>query len=361
MSSVKLKTLPEAVAAFPYDGEVVGTHSYGHGHVHNTFCVYTQKSDGKCKRYILQRLSLAFKSPENLMENIVGVTDFLGKKIQQSGGDVERETLCVIRTNTNDTLFVDSENRAWRLYKFIENAASPEKVESPELFYESARAFGRFQELLSDYPAHTLHETIERFHDTENRLKLLFDAVKADKCDRVKNVTAELDFVNARIEDCSYVQNAVRAGLLPLRVTHNDTKLNNVMIDDKTNCAICVIDLDTVMMGLSINDFGDAIRYGANHSDEDERDLSKVNFDVSLYEVFKKGFIEGANGNLTEKEIEYLPWGAKTMTLECGIRFLTDYLDGDNYFRTTREGQNLDRARTQFKLVSDMERLIIKN
>ena len=223
------------------------------------------------------------------------------------------------------------------------------------MFAASALAFGRFQQMLKDYPADTLYETIPRFHDTEDRLAKLKAAVAADAMGRVKDVQAELDFVTAREADCSVALQALRDGKLPLRVTHNDTKLNNVLMDRKSGEGVCVIDLDTVMPGLSINDFGDSIRFGANHCAEDEKDLSKVNFDLSLFEVYTQGFLEGANGALTQAELDYLPWGAKLMTLECGIRFLTDYLEGDHYFRTHREGQNLDRCRTQFKLVADME------
>ena len=209
--------------------------------------------------------------------------------------------------------------------------------------------------MLKDYPADTLYETIPKFHDTEDRLAKLKAAVAADVMGRVKEVGPELKFVQEREADCSVALSALRDGRLPLRVTHNDTKLNNILIDRESGEGICVIDLDTVMPGLAINDFGDSIRFGANHSAEDERDLTKVNFDLELFDVYAAGFLEGAGGALTETELDYLPWGAKLMTLECGIRFLTDYLEGDHYFRIHREGQNLDRCRTQFKLVSDME------
>ena len=209
--------------------------------------------------------------------------------------------------------------------------------------------------MLADYPAHTLYETIPHFHDTEDRLAKLFAAVEADAVGRVKDCAAEIDFVMARRADCTVALQALRNGILPLRVTHNDTKLNNILFDANTGEGLCVIDLDTVMPGLSINDFGDAIRFGANHCAEDEKDLSKVNFDIALYEAYARGFLEGAQGCLTPAELEYMPWGARLMTLECGIRFLTDHLSGDTYFQIHREGQNLDRARTQFKLVHDME------
>ena len=209
--------------------------------------------------------------------------------------------------------------------------------------------------MLQGYPAETLHEAIVNFHNTEDRYAKFEAALAADKHDRAKDIAAEIKFVTDRKADCSVALQALRDGKLPLRVTHNDTKLNNILIDRATGEGICVIDLDTTMPGLSINDFGDSIRFGANHSKEDEKDLSKVNFDIGLYEAYTRGFLEGARGSLTAGELEYLPWGARLMTLECGIRFLTDYLDGDHYFRIHYPEQNLDRCRTQFKLVKDME------
>ena len=237
---------------------------------------------------------------------------------------------------------------------FVEGTLCLEKA-TPELFEASARAFGRFQGLLADYPAETLHETIVKFHDTEDRFAKFLAALEADKMGRAKEVQKEVQFVMDRKADCSVAVGALREGKLPLKVTHNDTKLSNILIDETTMEGICVIDLDTTMPGLSIYDFGDSIRFGANHCAEDEKDLSKGNFDIELYKIYARGFLEGAQGGLTDAELEYLPWGAKLMTLECGIRFLTDYLDGDNYFRIHYPEQNLDRCRTQFKLVADME------
>ena len=265
-----------------------------------------------------------------------------------------RETLNLVPTREGKPYYTDTTGKVWRLTHYVEKTVCLQKA-TPDLFEASARAFGRFQMLLADYPAETLHETIVNFHNTEDRFAKFLAAVKADKLGRAREVAAEIQFAMDRQADCSVAVNALREGKLPLRVTHNDTKLNNVLIDEDTQEGICIIDLDTTMPGLSIYDFGDSIRFGANHSAEDEKDLSKVNFDIELYTRYTRGFLEGANGGLTETELEYLPWGAKLMTLECGIRFLTDYLDGDNYFRTHYADQNLDRCRTQFKLVKDME------
>ena len=349
--------LREALAAFDFGGEVVGAVRYGEGHINDTFCVHTQPGGDPCRRFILQRISAAaFQHPDQLMENIVGVTSYLSREIAAAGGDPERETMRVLFTRDGKSFYSDTAGGSWRVYPFIENTVCLQKAETPALFEASARAFGKFQRMLKDYPAETLYETIPRFHDTEDRLRKLRAAVAADPLGRVKDVQAELDFAAARAADCSAALDALRRGRLPLRVTHNDTKLNNVLIDRESGEGVCVIDLDTVMPGLSINDFGDSIRFGANHSAEDEPDLSKVSFDIALFDVYTRGFLEGAAGALTDAELDYLPWGAKLMTLECGIRFLTDYLEGDRYFRIRREGQNLDRCRTQFKLVSDYEK-----
>ena len=350
------KLLNEALAAYDFGGQLVGAVRYGSGHINDTFVVHTQPGEDPCRRFILQRISsAAFKHPDEVMANIVGVTSFLGEKIKEAGGNPARETMSVWATKSGENFYTDSEGGAWRVYPFVEDTICLQKAETPELFAASARAFGKFQRMLKDYPADTLYETIPKFHDTEDRLAKLKAAVAADVMGRVKEVGPELKFVQEREADCSVALSALRDGRLPLRVTHNDTKLNNILIDRESGEGICVIDLDTVMPGLAINDFGDSIRFGANHSAEDERDLTKVNFDLELFDVYAAGFLEGAGGALTETELDYLPWGAKLMTLECGIRFLTDYLKGDHYFRIHREGQNLDRCRTQFKLVSDME------
>ena len=345
------RTLQEALAAFDFGARTPQAVRYGEGHINDTFLV-----DVGTERFILQRVSsAAFKEPDKLMENIVNVTDYLSREIQRQGGSPRRETLTVIRTRQGENSFTDSEGGVWRVFPFVEGTVCYQAAETPQLFAASGRAFGRFQRLLRDYPAHTLHETIPRFHDTEDRLRKFKAAVAADPLGRAADCRADIDFVLAREADCSAALSAQREGVLPLRVTHNDTKLNNVLMDAETGNALCVIDLDTVMPGLSINDFGDSIRFGANHNAEDEPDLSKVNFDLELFSVYAAAFLEEAGEALTEAEVRYLPWGAKLMTLECGMRFLTDHLEGDGYFHISRPGQNLDRARTQFKLVADME------
>ena len=347
--------LNEVIAAYDFPETLMGAVRYGSGHINDTFCLVCQPQEGNAIRFILQGLSVAaFPRQAELMENFIGVTSHLRKKIEAAGGDVMRETLNLVNTRDGKPYYVDSTGKTWRLMPYVEGTLCLQKA-TPELFEASARAFGRFQRLLADYPAHTLHESIVNFHNTEDRFAKFLAALEADKLGRAKDVAAEIQFVMDRKADCSVALSALREGKLPLRVTHNDTKLNNVLIDEETQEGICIIDLDTTMPGLSIYDFGDSIRFGANHSAEDEKDLTKVNFDIDLYRIYTRGFLEGAQGGLTDAELDYLPWGAKLMTLECGIRFLTDYLDGDNYFHIRYADQNLDRCRTQFKLVSDME------
>lgn len=351
MAEVKTAT----IESFQFQGACVECIPYGSGHINDTFRV-TFQHKGETKRYILQRMNnQIFLNPEELMENVVGVTSWLRKKIVENGGEPERETLNLVPAKDGKAFYKDSEGEYWRVYLFIEGAKTYDLVENQEDFYQSAVAFGRFQGLLADYPAETLHETIQDFHNTVKRLDTFKKAVEADGCGRAAQVQEEIQFVLDREALAHKLCDMQAEGKLPLRVTHNDTKLNNIMIDDETRKAICVIDLDTVMPGLSVNDFGDSIRFGASTGAEDEPDLSKVSCSMELFELYTKGFVEGCKGSLTEEELDMLPVGAMTMTYECGMRFLTDYLEGDHYFKIHREGHNLDRCRTQFKLVKDME------
>ena len=348
--------IDEAIGQFRYEGVLIDERPYGSGHINDTYLLTFEIAEMGTIKVILQRMNKnIFTKPIELMENILNVTSYLRKKIIENGGNPDRETLNVIRTVDNMPYFVDSEGEYWRSYKFITDATSYDQVESPEDFYQSAVAFGNFQRLLAEYPAETLHETIEGFHDTKARFQVFKKAVEDDVCGRAASVQKEIQFVLEHEHLANVFADLLEKKEIPLRVTHNDTKLNNIMIDNKTRKGICVIDLDTVMPGLAMNDFGDSIRFGASTATEDEQDLSKVSCDMEPFDLYAKGFIEGCGGKLTEKEIDLMPTGAMVMTFECGMRFLTDYLQGDTYFKIHRENHNLDRCRTQFKLVKDME------
>lgn len=347
----------EIVPKFAIEGTLTEAVPYGSGHINDTVRLTCALENGGQKRYILQRMNDGiFKNPVELMENVMNVTSFLRKKIVERGGDPERETLNVIRTVDGDNFLKDEDGDFWRMYIFIENATSFDMVRTPEDFYNSAVSFGNFQLLLQDYPAATLHETIPNFHNTVSRFADFKKAVEEDVCGRAKEVQDEIRFVMEREADTHVICDDLANGEIPLRVTHNDTKLNNIMIDNETGKGICVIDLDTVMPGSALYDYGDSIRFGASTGAEDEKNLELINCDMGLFEIYTKGYVEGCGGSLTEKEIRMLPMGAKLMTMECGMRFLADYLQGDVYFKIHRPEHNLDRARTQFKLVADMEK-----
>lgn len=343
----------EAISAF-FENPPKSVEPYGNGHINSTFLA-DHISNGR--RYILQKVnSHVFPRPHEVMKNILGITEHIRAKAEREGKDTSRITLTVIPSLAGKPYFDDSDGECWRLYEFIENTVAPEKVECAQDFYNCGHAFGVFQQQLADYPAENLYETIVNFHNTPVRYENLMKAVAADPCGRVADVLPEIEFARARQEFCKTLEKAHADGSLPLRVTHNDTKLNNILFDDKTAEPVCVIDLDTVMPGYSVTDFGDSIRFGANTAVEDETDLSKVSLDLELFRTYAEGFLKGCNGSLTKTEVKLLPVGAMMMTLECGMRFLTDHIEGDVYFKIHREGHNLDRCRCQFALVADMER-----
>lgn len=325
--------------------------AYGNGHINDTFYVKPT-----CSRYILQKVnSHVFPHPEEVMSNIVKVTAHLRKKIIAEGGNPHRETLTLIATLDGKSYYKTPDGEYYRLCEFIEGTHTDSVVGKPEHFYNAAKAFGHFQRLLADFSAEDLYEVIPHFHDTRKRFENLQKAIADDKFGRVKEVEAEISFVNIRKSEIGIIVDALADGSLPLRVTHNDTKYNNVMLDDVTGEAVCIIDLDTVMPGSLLYDYGDSLRFGTNPVDEDEVNLDLVYCDMTLFEAFTRGFIEATSDALTEKERLLMPLSAQLISLECGMRFLTDYLDGDHYFRINRPNQNLDRTRTQFKLVADME------
>ncbi len=343
------------ISNFCLSGDFLQAQPYGNGHINDTYVVYLGDR-GSEYRIILQRINTSiFADVDGLMSNILGVTSYLGEVIKQRGGDPYRETLTVIKTKDGAPYYRDEKGNCWRAYIFVEGTVTLQIAESREDFYKCGLSFGRFIADLDGYPANTLHETIPSFHNTIKRFEAFEKAIKEDVKGRAASVKEEIDFAISRKEDASLLVNLLDEGKLPLRVTHNDTKINNILIDDKTRDGLCVIDLDTVMPGLSLYDFGDSIRSGASTGAEDETDLSKVSLSLDLFEAFADGFLASAADRLTPLEIELMPHGAKIMTFECGLRFLTDYLSGDTYFKIHREHHNLDRCRTQFKLVKDME------
>lgn len=318
------------------------------GHINDTYLVD--------ERYVLQRINhFVFPNPGDIMENMLGVTAFLRETVLARGGDPDREILQIVPTADGSPMYTDKSGNYWRCTLHIDGTASYETPDSTDMLFEAGRAFGSFQAMLGGYPADTLHEIIPDFHNTPVRLQQLRDAVNADPKHRLEEVRAELDFALSREEKAGLLMGLLNEGKLPLRVTHNDTKMSNILFDEKTKKAVCVIDLDTVMPGLTAFDFGDSIRAGASTAAEDETDLSKVKFDLGLYKAYTQGFLSSAGSALTETELETLPDGAWAMTFEVGIRFLADYLNGDVYFRTRHPRQNLDRARNQFHLALQME------
>lgn len=345
----------EIVRHFKLDGEFLTTKAYGVGHINDTYLANFMQN-GFTHRYIIQRINHeVFCSPEGLMNNILAVTSHLREKIRSAGGNPDRETLTLLPTKDNNYYYRTGQGDFWRGYLFINNARTYETVENIEHVYHAAKAFGKFQNQLSDYPSEKLIETIPDFHNTKKRYANFQKAVEEDICNRVQSLKPEIDFVFNREKDMPVLVDKLQRGELPQRITHNDTKFNNVLIDNATGTGVCVIDLDTVMPGLALYDFGDAIRSLANTAAEDEQNISKVQFDLDTYDCFTHGYLDAARDFLTPLEMELLPFSAILMTLECGIRFLTDHLQGDTYFKIHRENHNLDRCRTQFKMVQDME------
>lgn len=341
---------------FAIDGEFVSCEPYGSGLINRTY-VAVYNEGGRRVRYIVQRINTnLFKNVDGLMNNIKLVTEFNRAEIMKRGGDPDRESLTLVPTKNGGTYFRTEEGDCYRVYVFIENAKGYDVVEKPEHFYESAVAFGKFAMLLDRFDSSKLFEVLPDFHNTVKRFDNFRRSLEADKFNRAKDVKKEIGFALEREKITHTIVDLLASGKMPSRVTHNDTKLNNVLIDTRTDKAVSVIDLDTMMPGSICYDFGDSIRFGCNPCLEDTPETEKVIFNMPLFETYTKGYLSVFGDTITDIERKNLPIGAILMTYECGIRFLTDYLDGDVYFRKTREGQNIDRTRTQFKLVSDMEK-----
>jgi len=348
--------VPAISAGFEISGRFVSAIPYGSGHINDTYAT-TFDQGGKAVRYILQRINHnIFKDPRALIENIARVTAHQHRSLQAAGvADTSRRALTLIPSRDGLPYYNDAEGNFWRGYLFIENARTYDAIESPAQAEEAARAFGEFQKQVTDLPGARLHETIPDFHHTPKRFEALIKAIEADPCNRAKEVKPEIDFVLSRKAVTSVLVDKQQAGVIPERITHNDTKLNNVMLDVETNKGICVIDLDTVMPGLALYDFGDMVRTATSPRPEDELDLSLIEMQMPMFKALVEGYLSSAHDFLVPAEREHLAFSGKLITLEIGIRFLTDFLLGDQYFKIKRERHNLDRSRTQFRLVQCIE------
>ena len=339
--------MEKIIRRFCLDGNAVSCSRYGSGHINTTCLLETDQQH----RYILQKLNThVFGDTQGLMENIAAVTDYLRQLTPRP-----RRVLTIVPTLDGGLYHETDKGECWRVFEFIEGGVCLEQARNAEEFRQSGRAFGQFQKQLAEFPVERLKETIPQFHDTPNRFRQLHEAIAADKAGRLVQVQPEVDAYLACEKAAAELTDMQRAGLLPLRVCHNDAKLSNVILDAETHEPLCVIDLDTVMPGLAAYDFGDSIRYGASTAAEDEPDQSRVALSMTLYRAYAEGFLSACAERLTKAEIASLPLGAKTITLENGVRFLTDYLNGDEYYQISRSSQNLDRCRTHLTLVRDME------
>lgn len=344
----------ELCSHFNTEGSYVSHKVVSNGHINSTFVVQFE-NEGKRKGYILQKINkYVFKKPNEVMENISNATNFIKDKLRKNGLKTSKRVMSFLKSNNGNYYHVDNNGDYWRMSKFIDNSITFNKTDDLFVLEETGKAFGDFQNLLSDFPIEKLNITIPHFHNTINRYEIFEDAIEKDYANRVSNCLEEIEQYRNLKCVATKMYKMQKKGLLSLRVTHNDTKCNNVLYDADTKHYLCAIDLDTVMPGLVGFDFGDAIRFGANSCDEDEEDLSKVYLDLNKFSAFTKGFLSKTNNSLTQTEINTLSLGAITMTIECGLRFLTDYIEGDNYFKIDYCDQNLNRAKCQLALAKDM-------
>lgn len=352
---LKFMEIKEIVKAFAIDGSFKAYSDYGDGHINDTYAL-TFKQNSNMRRYILQRMNEnVFPNIDRLMNNVVKVCDFLKELAVKRGEDPERKSLNIIQTRDGKNYYTDNKGNKWRCMLLIENTEAYQIAVDTAVFEATGRAFGEFINNLQDFPVHELEVVIPNFHNTTSRFRTFVKTVKQNPQKRRRYCREEINFALTREDRCSRIVDMLASGEMPLRVTHNDTKINNILMDANTGDAVCVIDLDTIMPGSIVYDYGDGIRSGCNTALEDEKDLNKVHFNIEMFEFFTKGFMEGMGDSLTEIEKDNLVYGAIIITFECGLRFLTDYLDGDKYFKTSYGNHNLVRARTQFKLVGEME------
>ena len=348
--------IEEIAQNFKLKGNIVEIKENNTGNINKTYIITTKYKE-KSHKYILQKINTTvFNEPYLLMQNIENVTEYYKKYLEQNNEDIERGTLSVIKTNNNTNLYRTKNDEYYRMYNYIENAKTYDKSENAEIFYNVGKAFGRFVKILDNYPMDKLNETIPNFHNSKARLNEFLKDIKKDPCNRVKEVLKEIAYIIQRQDELNTIVDLIKKGEIPERVTHNDTKINNVLIDEKTNKAICVIDLDTVMPGSALYDFGDAIRSGAATTFEDDPNLDNVGINMEYFKKFTEAYLSETKEILTKSEIENLALSCRIMTLELAMRFLNDYINGDTYFKCNYEGHNLVRAKNQIKLVEQMEK-----
>jgi hypothetical protein len=340
--------------SFITEGTFLNADSFGSGHIHETFLVRTAEPDKD--NYILQKINnTIFRNIPELQENVERVTDHIRKKLSSiPGSDIKRECLQMMQAKVGKSWHTDDLGNFWRVFVFISNHRSYDIVDSPSKAFEGGKAIGRFQALLADLPGKPLHETIPSFHDIENRIDRFIDTLKKDPAGRVRETIRETEFMIKRADEMSIIQKLGREGKIPVRITHNDTKFNNILFDENDK-SLCIIDLDTVMPGYFHSDFGDAIRTGANIAAEDEKDLSKIKMDIDLFGAYAEGYLSETRNILNAVEKEHLAFAPLLMTYEQAVRFLTDYIDGDTYYKIHHKHHNLQRTRAQIRLVESME------
>lgn len=349
------RDLSKLIKTFDFAGDNISSTVLKRGHINETYII-SNTNNGNSVRYILQRINTSiFKDPVGLMENVKGVTEHIRRVTEQKGKETCRCTLNIIPTKDGAIYYFDDDGGCWRAYDYIEDSVSYDTASNTGLLYKAGVALGDFQQILAEYPADTLSETIANFHNTVSRYCDFDKAVCDDVANRASSVKQEIDFIRTRKDFCGIIIDEIQKGTVPLRVTHNDTKLNNILMDSETNDVLCFVDLDTVMPGSALYDFGDSIRFAASSAAEDEKELNKVWMKLDYFEAYAKGYLSKMSKELTPMEIRLLPESCILLTLECGMRFLADYLAGDVYFGIHYPEHNLDRARTQLKLVADME------
>lgn len=348
-------TIEELVKKFNVNGEVIDVSYCDTGNINRTLIISIMENK-EVKKYILQKINTTvFNEPYLLMKNIESVTNYCKNYLKEHNEDFTRGTLSVIKTKNDSNIYRTEKDEYYRMYNFVDNARTYDNAKNSQMIYNVGKAFGRFVHMLDGYPIDGLYETIPNFHNTNVRYNDFITSIRKDPCNRVKNVQKEINFILERKDQLGIIVEQINCGNIPIRVTHNDTKINNVLIDIETNEAVCVIDLDTVMPGSALYDFGDAIRSGASLTVEDDTNLNNIGINLEYFESFTNAYLTETKEILTKTEIDYLAFSCILLTLELSMRFLTDYINGDTYFKCNYSNHNLDRCRNQIALAKDME------